>query len=479
MQLSAQIFLMNCKTTLPSYSENFMRIFVLKCVKKTSNSLNSYLYIRYLIIGRHDDNRRLVSAFSTLILKQENVLNQSFSRLFQSTMAKLLFVVLILASARQGFAATCHYFVNNGYNCELYDVNVQTENDPLVITGSHLTGYDSLQVTSLTVFNYSMAVLHKNIFDTFPNLQSLSVFSIGLERIPALDSCQNLTTITIAANLLTTLQARVFSSCESLLFMNIHDSQLENVSFEAFHSLHKLAILELRNNQIASLDARVFDQNAALFMLDLSGNKITTLEPSIFASLVNLQILNLRQNLIDEIESTTFGNLRSLAQLDLQMCNITKIHSDAFKDLEKLQTLYLGINKLVTIEPGTFTPLISLTGVNLYNNQIKRLNSNSFGQHVNVTTFDIDLNQLDEVESNFFNRFPNLNRISAIGNVCINDDVSNMSWIPWKFEECFSNWITPRTSTLPTTSTQGAASVKISTFLVGVAAILVFMTKSR
>lgn len=394
-------------------------------------------------------------------------------------MLKLLFILSVLLLSRETSGATCIFSLVNAYTCNLYDVNVQSESDELVIAGNHLSDYNDTLVTSIVVTNFSMIVLHKNILDTFPNAEVLFIAPIGLQRIPdqALDSCRNLTQIQIEENPLTTLQARVFASCDALVLINIRSGQLRDVSPEAFYGLTNLVILDLDNNQITSLDAGVFDQKPLLVMVSLRENKLTRLESAMFASIENLGLLYLQGNPIEEIESSTFEGSSSLLQLELQNCNITKIHPDAFKSLGKLTTLYLQNNKLRTFESGTFTPLTGLSTINLQGNQIKRLNSNAFGQHVNATTFNINLNQLDEVESDLFSHFPNVNYISALGNTCIDKIVTNMSWIPEQFEECFSNWVTPRTTSLPTTSTQGSASLQISSFLLGIVSVTIFVRK--
>lgn len=389
-------------------------------------------------------------------------------------MAIIRFVLLILMSFRESSAASCNFYYNiNGYNCDLYDVSVQSESDMLEITGNHLEGYNNTRVDFVNVLNHTMAVLHKNILETFPNVQSLTISSIGLQRIPdqAFGWCSKLEYLFIEPNPLTTLQAGVFGNCNELTGIYIRNGNLKDVSPTVFHGLGKLRAVNFENNSIASLDAGIFEQNANLIIVNLNGNKISRFDPSTFAHLVNLLFLELMGNSIQEIGETMFESLHSLTSLYLQNCDVKKIHSNAFKNLEALSALHLQNNNLETIEPGTFAPLKNLRALYLNENKIRRLNANAFGSsHPSATILELTSTQLDEVEEGLFDAFPKLMYVDATGNICIDQLVTVLSKIPDEFKECYENWVTPRATTLPgstiQTSTQGAASVNISIFVI-------------
>lgn len=377
-------------------------------------------------------------------------------------MNKRLTILLFLAFIRGSSAASCWFYYNiNGYNCDLYDVNVQTESDVLEITGEHEPNYNNSRVDYVTILNLTMVVLHKNVLEIFPNVQQIKISSIGLQRFPdqAFGACSRLTNLDVEPNPLTTLQAGVFASCSELTGIYFRNGNLKEVSPEAFHGLGKLRALGLENNDIESLDARIFDQNRDLIILDLNGNKLSTLVPSVFAPLVNLQFLRLEGNVIEEIGATMFESLGSLVALYLQNCSIKKIHSDAFKTLESLSTLYLENNSIETVEPRTFASLQSLRALYLNQNRIKRLNANAFASNYSSANFILEFksNLVDEVEEGLFDAFPRLMHVDALNNVCIDQLLvtRDLSRIPAEFKECYENWITPRSTTVTGSTTEG------------------------
>lgn len=412
--------------------------------------------------------------------------HSQFSILRDFKMSAVASILIILAVFSTGSFADpyCIFSIRNGrYSCDLYNANIQSESDELTFDGIHMTDYGNINVTSARVLLSVVKVLNNEILVKFPNLQRLEITLVQLERISdsAFGSCSELTEINIAKNPLSALQARVFANCQKLESIQIRSS-LSDISPEAFHGLGNLVVLDLISNGFTSLPADVFEQTPNLTFIDLSWNKIAKFEPATFAPLVLLDQLILAGNPIHEIDATMFENLHALEWFDLRECGINSIHPDAFKNLVKVRILYMQYNNLQILGPGTFTSLESLQILDLQRNQIKRLNSNAFGHHPNATTLEIAHNGLDEVEQGFFNAFPNLRYINALNNTCVNYPISNMSTIPAEFAECYLNWITPRTSPLPTTpgaetTTRGSASVNIPSLLIAFATLYTFVNK--
>lgn len=83
----------------------------------------------------------------------------------------------------------------------------------------------------------------------------------------------------------------------------------------------------------------------------------------------------------------------------------------------------------------------------------------------------INENQIKAIERNFFDNFPNLNRLNAAGNSCIDENferISNMSEVVRKFERCFVNWelldmTTTESTTVTITSTISTSESTTST----------------
>jgi hypothetical protein len=314
--------------------------------------------------------------------------------------------VLAIAAQINSATAGCRFTLgqwDRHYTCEYTGAIVRNENDILDFSGEHLSNRDNSHVWSVVFSNSQMETIPSNIFDVFPNLDSITAIGVGMNRLSvgALRNCDNLMGLNLAENAITRLDNGVLRNCFNLHILDFSNNKISSIGENVFNSL-PLVEIHLDHNQLADIPERLF-QNMALNILDLSFNRIARI-------------------------SSTMFNGNWLNTLDLTHNQITHIPDRAFADF-RLARLSLNNNLISSIGVGAFSAVGRTSGGRLLlnDNRITRLNSNVFdGVNSNVVFLDISNNGINEIEDTFFSfmldaRDPTIT-IMATGNSCVNQD---------------------------------------------------------
>ncbi|XKL63724.1 hypothetical protein PGB90_006088 [Kerria lacca] len=147
---------------------------------------------------------------------------------------------------------------------------------------------------------------------------------------------------------------------------------------ETFVDLSRLIYLDLSNNNITDLTPFIFKPLWKLGVLMLQNNKIKIVKNNTFFGLSKLKNLHLEHNQIETLHSMAFYGLSSLTILDLSKQKISHIEKDAFLGLRMLTRLDLSWNKLLNLYDGTLLGMPKLLELNLSKNQLKRIEDNVF-----------------------------------------------------------------------------------------------------
>uniref|UniRef100_A0A5K3EG44 Protein slit n=1 Tax=Mesocestoides corti TaxID=53468 RepID=A0A5K3EG44_MESCO len=138
----------------------------------------------------------------------------------------------------------------------------------------------------------------------------------NLYTVPS-DLPENIISLNIADNRLTSLPKKAFSKYSSLRKLNIEGNRIQEISPHAFSGLNRLSSLYLTANRIHTLLPNTFKGLSSLTILYLQKNNISCIGARFFDGLTNLRILHLSDNLIDNIEEDAFANLKQLRYLYL------------------------------------------------------------------------------------------------------------------------------------------------------------------
>ncbi|CAN7982844.1 unnamed protein product [Ixodes hexagonus] len=139
---------------------------------------------------------------------------------------------------------------------------------------------------------------------------------------------------------------------QKLSTLVLRHNAIDGIPRGTFTRLNDLHTLDLSHNRLSSLDADDLDGLESLRRLNLEGNSIRLLAPYAFHRTPNLKILNLSDNPLKFIDATWFRNLDVLESLEARTIDAHSISDDAFSLAIKLQSIDLSDNDFVDIPRG-------------------------------------------------------------------------------------------------------------------------------
>jgi len=162
---------------------------------------------------------------------------------------------------------------------------------------------------------------------------------IGLKRLD---------TLILRENQLTYLSYSSFSYCRRLTTLDLSDNKISMINSNAFHLLNHLKILLLSNNPLGqrSLTDYLLKPLKNLQYIDLENTQIENLSSFLFISNQRLKSIKLRRNYLNSTLKQTFCGTHSLIEIDLVSTNIHSIDICTYHQIPSLRRLYLMNNPL-------------------------------------------------------------------------------------------------------------------------------------
>lgn len=240
----------------------------------------------------------------------------------------LLLFSIISSSFGEIVNLNCIFFTEfNQYTCLISNVVVaDNENQQFVIGGNHTAGRSDSDVERLQIMFSQTPFIITQLFETFSNVQVLTIESSHLTRIQprAFENAKELTSVVIVGNAIREVPARVFGSST------------------------RLRLIDMDSNQINHVDENAFEGLASLQLLYLDQNKIYKLSSDVFRPLVSLRTLFLQDNQLDSLDGKIFANNRQLFQVDIERNRINRVGRSFLDGLNNLFLLTMTGNLCVS-----------------------------------------------------------------------------------------------------------------------------------
>lgn len=242
-----------------------------------------------------------------------------------ATLAFVFVVSSCFAGHVPGREGKCEYsnehnpILGNVYSCKIKNAVVQNENDKFTITGTHQSkGRKDFGVKFVEFSTSNLSHIPDQVFRKFPNLEYLSVNSVGLKKFNPLVNAPDMKVILANHNQIVTLEPKVFQVSTDMEVLSFRKNQIEEIDVNAFFLLGNLRELYLSDNRVLSLHMNTFSPLISLEILSISGNQLQTLDMEVFQTNLQLREVILFDNKITAIHPQTFNNhLTSLFNLEL------------------------------------------------------------------------------------------------------------------------------------------------------------------
>lgn len=162
-----------------------------------------------------------------------------------------------------------------------------------------LSDIDSVHLTSPFMY-----FLPRNIFNFFPNVSEIAIFT-SLPQLISIDRGQfiglkKLKRVFVVGQRLRLLKRNIFDGASAITHLFLPSNQIELIHERAFEGLNECTHLVLRNNRISSLSGDIFRHMSQLWSINLAMNRLTVLSEKTFAS-QKLTILDLSYNQLESI----------------------------------------------------------------------------------------------------------------------------------------------------------------------------------
>lgn len=204
---------------------------------------------------------------------------------------------------------------------------------------------------------------------------------------------------------LTGIPIEIFDTFPNVYSLSI-TARLKILKKDDFQNANNLHDLLLANNELEYLNASVFVAADNLEKLDLSFNRISLIEDNAFEGTEKLRYLYLQRNALTKINRNQFNGLTKLRSLILDHNAITEIEDGAF-NLANLKELGLNKNKLKTLADGLFMATPNLYKLQITGNNLERIGDSLYNLP-NIEYISLENNQIDDINIAKFANLPEL-----------------------------------------------------------------------
>ena len=137
--------------------------------------------------------------------------------------------------------ASCRYFFNGmgEYTCVVRNAKQTLK---FINTSRHEQGYSNNNITGVIFLNSSLLTIPRVVFETFPNLDQLSVQKCGIK----------------------TMDSDMFELCGNLKHLDVTNNHIYRVSGDALKMCPLLETVDLSNNPVEYIESNVFECNPKL-----------------------------------------------------------------------------------------------------------------------------------------------------------------------------------------------------------------------
>jgi len=259
---------------------------------------------------------------------------------------------------------------------------------------------DLNNLTTLTLHSNGITTLPVDMFQEMHVLRYLDMKNNALQLpVHVFDPLSNLLTLELGGNQMRTLEVGIFRNLSRLYRLNLWGNNLQNLTQDVFTGLSSLQFLDLSSNKLTSISADLFANMPQLRELSLPNNNFTSLPDGLFSSTKNLTKLGLYDNRqqLQHVPPGLLANFTSLLEVYLNLCGITELPEDIFWGSYAISNISLNGNSLISLPADVFRDTVGLRNLRLGNNRLQSLPDGVFSRLRNLRVLELDHNWLTNI----------------------------------------------------------------------------------
>lgn len=123
--------------------------------------------------------------------------------------------------------------------------------------------------------NSSISVLTNDLCRTFPALEHLHLYGLGIKQIDenAFDGCTKLQYLMLANNSITNLDKDTFKDLKELQYLLLQFNQLDTFPEGIFDDLDQLKQIDISHNKLIEFTPKLVERNKQLNLIYVHGNE--------------------------------------------------------------------------------------------------------------------------------------------------------------------------------------------------------------
>lgn len=240
-----------------------------------------------------------------------------FSRLLLGLSSFLAFYTFCQAEL---VPVECNFIIDWGrYTCELTSISI--ENDvtlSFAVGGEHAVNRTNEDVRGVLIQDAEVPFVFKELFETFPNIEQLSVFRGGLRTFQknAFFKASKLERIEIRYNNITDIYPYAFIGATYVNALRLSENSIKTLHRHALVGLSNLYSLSINNNLIEEIPADFFRPAIRLRSLFAGDNNLNSLNGNTFLRKYQIDQVSFPRSNINKIERTFMENLNLISALN-------------------------------------------------------------------------------------------------------------------------------------------------------------------
>lgn len=227
--------------------------------------------------------------------------------------------------------------------------------------------------TAMIFQNSYVPILPVEVFEQFPNLESLDFSNTGM----------------------TMIRGRSFANASELVELNLSNNRLKEITGQTFVGATKLKSLHLANNRIVTVWTNAFRDTVNLEYIDLCHNLIQVIHKETFSMLGNLRNVYLYRNSIIDVNPLSFAHNKQLNTIDLTGNVLREVVLELSSvRLNKLDLSNCSLDELTLRKSSDTSDNITIRYLSVSHNEFTNMSKIHVDKGVKLQNVDLSQNRL-------------------------------------------------------------------------------------
>jgi Leucine-rich repeat (LRR) protein len=239
------------------------------------------------------------------------------------TLSRLIFFfgLLVVTCSAEAIPVECNFIIDwRRYTCELTGITIDNDvTQNFTLSGNHSEDRSNDDVLAVLIQDADIPFVFKEFFQTFPNLERLTVTRGGLRTFQknAFFNAKKLEIIEITENNITNLYPYAFIGATYASELTLRDNHIQNLHKDALVGLNNLQSLNIGNNELEEIPADFFRPAIRLRSLFSGDNKLKRIRGDTFVRKYQIEQISFPRSQLNAIERNFMDNLNLKSLINL------------------------------------------------------------------------------------------------------------------------------------------------------------------